>query len=163
MTEQRAGIVEELEEADRTRSHPRTLSCTRSPARSSPLGWSDRGLAVGEPGERRSRKRRVGKWKCRWSGRGEEVCRAVGGGVKMNPTRREKLQTFKHTVTEKQGGRHGTTCSPEQEALASEATPTQLSRAILIFTPLPRCGAAPTPLSPFSFFCQGKFHIQMRY
>lgn len=32
-----------------------------------------RGLAVGNPGERRSRK-------CRWSGRGEEVCCGVEGG-----------------------------------------------------------------------------------
>lgn len=35
-----------------------------------------------------------------------------------------------HTLTDKQGGRHGTTCSPEQEALSPVATPTEVWRVV---------------------------------
>lgn len=73
----------------------------------------------------------------------------------------ERLETFTYTraqtLTDKQEGRHGTTCSPEQEALAFVTTPTKVSRVVQFFSP------RTIPLSSFTLVVGGIFHIQIRY
>lgn len=70
---------------------------------------------------------------------------------------REGLETFTHThtLTDEQEGRHGTTCSSEQEALASVSTPTKVSRGCPISLRLPSYASVRHPFPqhfPLIFF-----------
>lgn len=84
------------------------------------------------------------------SRRVEQACRDVREDKEAEVT--ERLETFTYTraqtLTDKQEGRHGTTCSPEQEALAFVTTPTKVSRVVqFFFLPAPSPSHLFLPLS----------------